>query len=239
MTDRRAIPPRTRVRLAVFVAALLAPGVALAGCALAASTHGAPTAIGSPVPGVAPLGHGFLGDSGPTPTPEATVEPEPGSWAGVVPPSGYRVVLITAGDDPASTAVADGVRVWAARTGVALDERTAVDDDGVEARIEEAVALAPDLVVGAGAGVVDVFALLTAQHLGQQFLVVGAQLAEPTENVTSVIWDGAAFRGTGLAAASEPTAEAITPARASDAIEAGVASVLHGHTGIVLHLSTR
>jgi hypothetical protein len=58
-------------------------------------------------------------------------------------------------------------------------------------------------VAGAGIGVIDAFSLLTAQHLAQEFLVVGAQLPEPTENVTSVLWPGALLRGSGLSAAGE------------------------------------
>ncbi|RIJ71185.1 BMP family ABC transporter substrate-binding protein [Nakamurella silvestris] len=186
-----------------------------------------------------PLGAGFLGAGFPgtdRPTPEATVRPEPGSWDDVMPPAGYRVVLISAGDTASTATIADTVKEWAAGLDVDLVTLTAQDDDQVEARINRAVALRPDLVIGAGHEVVDVFALLTAQHLDQEFLVLGAELPEPTGNVTSVVWPGATFRGTGLSAAGEQDAAAVTPARAHDAVTAGVAGVLHGLTGIVLDL---
>jgi hypothetical protein len=49
--------------------------------------------------------------------------------------------------------------------------------------IVEAMDRAPDLVICAGSALVDALALVTASHLNQQFLVVGAQLPEPTVNV--------------------------------------------------------
>ncbi len=90
-------------------------------------------------------------------------------------------------------------------------------------------------MIGAGAGVVDEFAYATAAHLDQQYLVVGAQLGEPTENVTSVVWTGATFRGTGITD-DEQDASAVTEDRALDAVSAGVASILQGLTGIVVSL---
>ncbi|GAA3887405.1 hypothetical protein GCM10022381_31770 [Leifsonia kafniensis] len=182
------------------------------------------------------LGAGFLGDT-PTPSPEATVNPEPGSWEGVVPPAGYRVVLISAGQDAATATLTTAVTDWASRERVELHTLTAANDEEVEARAIEALATSPDLVIGVGSGVIDVLALVTPQHLAQQFLIVGAELPEPTENVTSAVWKGATFRGTGLSASGDQDAKSVTPKRADEAITAGVASVLSGLTGIVLHLS--
>ena len=65
-------------------------------------------------------------------------------------------------------------------------------------RIIEAMDLAPDLIICAGNDLVDPLALVTANHLDQQFLVIGAEVAEPTENVTAADWTGASFRGEGL-----------------------------------------
>ena len=128
------------------------------------------------------------------------------------------------------------VREWAESEGVVFQQLRAQTDDEVEDRIDQAVAAEPDLVIGAGDGVVDVFALITGQYLAQQFLVVGAELPEPTANVTSVIWPGAMFRGTGLGSSGTIDPAQVTPERAGEAIAAGSASVLHGHTGIVLDL---
>ena len=47
-------------------------------------------------------------------------------------------------------------------------------------RQSRAMDLNPDLVISAGNELVDPLALVTANHLDQQFLVVGAELAEPT-----------------------------------------------------------
>ena len=58
---------------------------------------------------------------------------------------------------------------------------------------------------------------MTASHLDQQFLVLGAELAEPTYNVT--------------AAPRSPTSAP------RSALRAGVAAVLHGWTGIVIRLA--
>jgi uncharacterized protein YcbX len=79
--------------------------------------------------------------------------------------------------------------------------------------------LRPDLVICAGNALVDALALVTASHLDQQFLVVGAQLPEPTVNVTAAVWR-----------------DAFTTEDAGAAIRAGVASVLNDLTGIVISL---
>lgn len=210
------------------VAPLLSVGVAVV-TALAAC---APVGEATDVP---PLGAGFLGDVA-SPAPESTIAPQAGSWDGVVPGSGYRVVLIAADDDPATSTLVSAVEAYAVRHDTHLTTLTAVDDDGVADRLDEAVGVQPDLVIGVGPAVVDVFALLTAQHLHQDFLVLGAELAEPTENVTSVVWPGATFRGTGLGTAGAVDPASVTAARSSDAVAAGIASVLHGVTGVVLDL---
>ena len=92
----------------------------------------------------------------------------------------------------------------------------------------------PDLVVSAGNDLVDPLAVVTANHLDQQFLVVGAEVAEPTHNVTAVDWTGASFRGEGLGTSSTYDPDSFTPERCAAAIRAGVAAVLNDLTGIVL-----
>ncbi|GGM37590.1 BMP family ABC transporter substrate-binding protein [Promicromonospora citrea] len=202
---------------------------------------GAPAAPGAdPASSAAPLTPAaarFAG-SAERPAPEATVRPVPGTWADAGLPAGSTVVLVTRGDDAATATLTDAVRQHADAHGADLTVLRARDDDEVERRIDEAVASSADLVVGAGDGVVDVFSLVTAQYLGTQFLVVGAQLPEPTHNVTAVVWPGAEFRGTGLGnEAADPAS--VTPERARDAVGAGVASVRHGLTGIVVELPAR
>jgi len=203
-------------------AAVVAAVLALTGC-----SGGAAAATG--------VDEAFVGGTT-APSPEATITPEPGSWAGTDVPAGYRVALVSAGTDAATDTIVRGVQEWAEQAGVDLAQFTAADDEEVEDRVEEAVAQAPDLVLGAGTGIVDVFTLATGQYLDQPFLVLGAQLAEPTANVTAVVWPGATFRGTGLAASGEVDPASVTPARVRDAVAAGVASVLRDLSGIVIDL---
>ena len=94
----------------------------------------------------------------------------------------------------------------------------------------------PDLIVSAGNDLVDPLAMVTPNHLSQQFLVVGAELAEPTHNVTAVDWSGASFRGEGLGMSSTYDPDSFTAERCAAAIRAGVAAVLNDLTGIVIWL---
>lgn len=226
--------PHTAARVAAVGAVFFAFSMGVAGCTVAGT---APAASPTPadLSAVVPLGAGFLG-SNPTPSPEATVSPARGSWDGVVPPEGYRVVMITAGDDAQMTTVATAVEGWAKAADVELEVRHAAHDDDVEDQITAAVDERPDLVIGAGDEVVDVFTLITPQHLAQPFLMIGVELPEPTENVSSVIWPGAAFRGSNVGTSGAIDPASFTPERADEAVKAGVASVLHGLGGIVVSL---
>ena len=182
------------------------------------------------------LGSGFI-DPAALPAPEATIRPRPGSWDAVHPPRGYRVVLLTAGDDAPTTTLVAAVRHWARSEHVRLEtvkvDRPSLAVDG----IVEAIDLRPDLVICAGNALVDALALVTASYLDQPFLVVGAQLPEPTVNVTAAAWRGASSRGREVPdTASSFHPDAFTPERAGAAIRAGVASVLSDLTGIVIWL---
>jgi hypothetical protein len=66
---------------------------------------------------------------------------------------------------------------------VSLKTVKATAADQYVGRITEAIALSPDLIVSAGNALVDPVALVTASHLDHQFLLVGAEFAEPTANV--------------------------------------------------------
>lgn len=212
------------------VAALATVAAVSAGCGSPhddwTQPHPMPTAVGA-------LGAGFV-DPSATPNPEGTVTPEPGSWDGVHPSTGYRVVLLTAGDDAPTKALAKAVRDWAEQEKVSL--RTITADGNLIPSITKAVDLKPDLIVSAGNTLVDPLAVVTASHLSQQFLVVGAEVAEPTGNVTATDWPGASFRGEGLGASSTYDPASFTEARCVAAIRAGVAAVLHNLTGIVIWL---
>jgi hypothetical protein len=189
--------------------------------------HPKPTPIGT-------LGSGFI-DPSAQPTPEGTVTPRPGSWTGVHPSKDYRVVLLTTGDDRPTKALVTAVKEWAGDEHV--DLRTVVADaHDLVPSITRALEMGPDLIVSAGNDLVDPLALVTPSHLSQQFLVVGAELGEPTHNVTAVDWSGASFRGEGLDMSSTYNPDSFTAERCTAAIRAGVAAVLNDLTGIVVWL---
>jgi hypothetical protein len=190
--------------------------------------HAKPTAVGT-------LGPGFIDPSAP-PAPEATIMPRPGSWDGVHPSKDYRVVLLTAGKDRPTSTLVGAVTRWAEQEQVSLKTVTATHPDQSISRISRAIDLAPDLVISAGNDLVDPLALVTPNHLDQQFLVIGAQLAEPTGNVTAADWTGASFRGEGLGMPSAYDSATFTRERAARAVRAGVAAVLNDLTGIVIQL---
>jgi hypothetical protein len=187
-----------------------------------------PAAVGN-------LGPGFVDPESP-PAPESAITPRPGSWDGVHPSKGYRVVLLTAGDDRPTMTLVDAVTTWADEEDVSLKTVTATDPGKYVSSIVEAIDLAPDLIIAAGNGLVDPLALVTANHLDRQVLVIGAELAEPTGNVTAADWRGASFRGEGLGMPSSYDPATFTPARAGRAVRAGVAAVLNGLTGIVIRV---
>ena len=171
------------------------------------------------------------------PPPEGTIRPKPDSWNHVHPPRGYRVVLLTAGDDRPTTTLVTAVRQWAQAEHVSLETVAVRERDSLVSGIVEAMERKPDLIVCAGNALIDPLALVTASHLDRQFLIVGAQLPEPTANVTAAIWQGASSRGTEVpntVVSFDP--DAFTAERASAAIRAGVASVLQNLTGVVVSL---
>ncbi|MFI6264275.1 hypothetical protein [Micromonospora sp. NPDC051006] len=212
------------------VAMLAAAAALVTGCSSGndwSRPHPKPSAVGA-------LGPGFI-DPSARPAPESTVTPQPGSWAGVHPSKDYRVVLLTMGDDRPTRSLVTAVEEWADDEHV--DLRTVVPDaHNPVASIVKALEMSPDLIVSAGNDLIDPLALVTPSHLSQQFLVVGAELAEPTHNVTAVDWSGASFRGEGLGMSSTYDADSFTGERCAAAIRAGVAAVLNDLTGIVIWL---
>jgi hypothetical protein len=212
------------------VCALLVMVVVVGGCGSSddwSEPHAKPTAIGT-------FGPGFFDPTAP-PAPESTITPRPGSWDGVHPSKGYRVVMLTAGEDRPTKTLVDAVSKWADEEDVSLKTVIANAGNPIPG-ITSAMALKPDLIISAGNPLVDPMALVTANHLGQQFLVIGAELAEPTHNVTAANWAGASFRGEGLGTSTGYNPASFTAERADRAIRAGVAAVLNNLTGIVIQL---
>jgi hypothetical protein len=215
-------------RVAALVAATLAVVNRGAFSGISADPHAGRRPIGA-------LSSGFV-DAAAPPAPEGMIRPRPGSWDAVRPPHGYRVVLLTAGDDPATTILVAAGKQWARAEHVRIETVVVTEAEAVDG-IVQAMDLGPDLVVCAGNALVDALALVTASHLDQQFLVVGAQLPEPTVNVTAAIWRGASSRGREVPdTVSSFDPDAFTPEHAGAAIRAGVASVLSDLTGIVIWL---
>src|SRR3954469_8050919 len=199
--------------------ALLVTAVLVCACGAGddwSEPHAKPTAIGT-------LGAGFIDPSAP-PAPEATITPRPGSWDAVHPSKGYRVVLLTAGADTPTKTMAAAVTRWAEQEDVSLKVVTATHPEQFIARVRSSIDLEPDLVIAAGNALVDPLALVTANHLDQQFLVIGAELAEPTQNVTATDWTGASFRGEGLGMPTAYDPATFTRERAARAVRAGVAA---------------
>jgi hypothetical protein len=222
---------RSRLLPAGPLAAAVAIALLVGGCGSDddwSAPHAKPTAVGTLAPG--------FSDPAARPVPEATITPRRSSWDGVRPSKGYRVVLLTAGEDPQTRTLVDAVTKWAEEEQVSLKTVTATKPDEFIPRITTAIGLAPDLVISAGNDLIDPLTLVSANHLGQQFLVVGAELAEPTANVTAADWTGASFRGEGLGMSSTYDPATFTPERAGRAVRAGVAAVLTGLTGIVIWL---
>lgn len=219
----RAFLPRPVATGALAVVALAA-SASLTGCASDWSApHPSPTLVAAVQPGFLP----------PTPlAPAATMSPRPGSWTGAHPSTGYRVVLLTMGDEAGTATMADAVRAWARDVGADLREVRA-ESDPIPA-ISQAIGMKPDVLMSVGDGLVDPLAIVTASHLDQPFLVLGGELAEPTENVLAVDWDGAGFRGEDLGQAAHHDPASFTPERCRDAVSAGVAALLSGQSGLVV-----
>lgn len=204
----------------------------MSGCA-SADDWSAARSVGAPVGALAP---GFT-QPGATPSPEATITPAAGTWDDVHPPAGYRVALLTPEYDAATAELAHGVQEWAGREGVSLKTVPVASPDAAVAGIVSAMDLEPDLIIATGPALIDALALVTASHLDQQFLLLGGQIPEPTVNVTAAIWPGAASRGSEVDDSAETHDEsAYTSERADAAARAGVASVLHELTGIIIQL---
>ncbi len=115
-------------------------------------------------------------------------------------PAGYDVVLLSdAGDaaDAPTRTLLDAVESWAADEDVTVTPFSAKGPDDRIAAVLRAVDAEPDLVITVGNHMVDPLAAVSPTALHQQFLVVGAEIAEPTSNVTAADWTGGGFRGEG------------------------------------------
>jgi maltose-binding protein MalE len=179
--------------------------------------------------------------SQPSLPPGATVAPPP-SGTETSAPDGYTVTVLAVEPEGEASAV-EG----AARTVVDDAERRGIDasvvrgaaDQDQDALVAEAIASQPDVVVVVGAASLDAVDRGSATNLSRDFVIVGAQLPEPTSNVTSVIWPGADARSsmtTDTNGGPAPARITDLSDRAGEAWSAGLDSVLAGDTGFVVKL---
>ena len=203
----------------------------LTACAAPESGLSAAERTASPVP----LGSTTDSVSPPQPAPGRTVEAVVPADAGDL--RGVRIAVVVPDEGATSRALQEGLRGFAEVNGLVVEEFVATGDAAsVDAAFAQALEAEPHIVVGLGAGAVDVFAYNSSQWLDQDFLLLGAQVAEPTSNVAAVIWEGATSRGSGAPADGDLDDTAITPSRAAEAVSVGLATVMSGESGIVLHL---
>lgn len=224
---------RRRVAPAVLGLAVLA----LAACSAAGPAPSATVRADVPA-GVAADGAGSSGLPGSAePVPGSTVPPA-ADPASVVVPAGLEVLLVVPdAPDAATTVLADAVDRWAAAHGVAVDRHDVAPDDDLQPLVAPYAQGGHDVVVVApGGGLVDPLDALSSQNLAVPFLLLGAQLPEPTANVTAVVWPGATSRGSRAPADEDPDATTVTPERSDAAVAAGAAQVLAEATGTVVEL---
>ena len=175
------------------------------------------------------------------------VEPDPGTWTDVRPSSDYRVLVLAAGKDghtprdPQVGFLVDAVKKWAkAEHRVELKVQYLSDPHLFIQELDDAARKDhADLIVTAGNSLVDPVAVVSANYAGekpQQFLVLGAEVAEPTTNIAATDWTGSAYLGEGLDESLYYDPAAVTAPRAYAALRAGVAAVLSGYTSVIVRI---
>ena len=130
---------------------------------------------------------------------------------------GATVTIVSTGAEPAG---AESTGAESTGSGSLVDP---------DAMLQSALADEPNMIIVLGESVLSALDRVSASNIGQQFLVLGARLPEPTENVTAVIWPGADAKGS----------DGVVPmlaTRTAEALEVGVAAVAGRTTGIVLTL---
>lgn len=203
------------MKCAAGAALILAAAFALTACA-----------PGSAAPGGATTAQGEAAG------PSLSATPSPGSTRGVpqnLPaiPAGVRVALVLAqGDDEK---IPDAVEHTLDANHAELTVNTA-DPANVVSDLASAAAADADVVVVVGTALLASLDSASAQLLDQQFLVIGGQLPEPTENVTAVVWSGA----DAMVPGSEVPGDLV--ATLPEAVMAGLAVISDGGSGMVYTL---
>ncbi|MGY2873298.1 hypothetical protein ACVW00_000488 [Marmoricola sp. URHA0025 HA25] len=175
------------------------------------------------------------------------INPDPETWDKVRPASDYRVLVLAAGKDantaqtPQVAILVGAVKRWAkADARVKLKVRYLDDPHAFVQDIDNAAkGDHADVIVTAGNSLVDPVAAVSANYAGderQQFLVLGAEVAEPTINIAATDWTGSAYLGEGLDESLSYDPAAVTAPRAYAALRAGVAAVLSGYTSVIVRI---
>lgn len=172
------------------------------------------------------------------PAPGSTLAPRIDQTEAV--PAGLSLTVVVSDATADTDAAARAVDAFADDVGATVTHAVALpeDDADPEALLEVALGTRPDVVVVLGPAMLDALDRVSASTLDQQFLTIGAQLPEPTANVTAVVWPGA---GTEPEPEAEPEASIggaapdVAP-RTREALSAGLAAVASGTTGYVVAL---
>jgi hypothetical protein len=204
------------------------------------SRHPVPQADGQLDPGFcAPDVNGYFSGQ--------VVRPGPETWTQVRPSSPYRVLVLADGKDehtprdPQVAILVNAVQRWAREEDrVKLKIRYLNDPNTYTQGIDQAASGDnADLIVTAGNRLVDPVAAISANYAGenpQQFLVLGAEVAEPTNNIAASDWTGSAYLGEGLEESHYYDPAAVTAPRAYAALRAGVAAVLSGYRSAIVRI---
>lgn len=169
-----------RFRLLPAFAAVVSSVLLLAGCTSeesGAESQAVPSSISAPT------------STGKPADPAAIL---PGSSVTGTPPKGLDIAVVAPSDpDGEELRGIEAIRQYSATYGGSV---TLYEEPSPVASVEAAVSDRREVVVTVGPRVVGAIDLISAANLDVAFLVLGVQLAEPTENVVAVIWPGAEDR---------------------------------------------
>lgn len=168
------------------------------------------------------------------PSPGATLPPIAAPPASPDRLAGFTVRIVAADDALSASGTAAAI-AFAQQNGADVEASVSAagDDDAFAADLDEAVAAAPSVILTVGPNAIDLVDSASVNTISQLFLLVGAQLPEPTANVTAAVWPGADSRGTVSMAETSPEAFA---AHVDAGLEAGFAAILADETGYVYEL---
>ncbi|PFG30042.1 hypothetical protein [Paramicrobacterium agarici] len=205
--------PLTRIGAAALVLA-----AALTATACTTTGQASDHAATSQVPGAS-------GSSEPSaePSPGSTM-PVPENLPAVAP--GLDIALVVSASP--GTEIPDAVTAAATEIDATVDVISSEPSNVIDGLV--AAAEGADVVLMTGADLLVSVDAVSSQMLDTQFLIIGAQLPEPTGNVTAVVWRGANARTAGAAASADLVD------RLPAALRAGLAMIGDGSAGMVYEL---